>query len=420
MNHWSSTIRVLVRACACLPLALVPVACGEHSVSDAELPPELVAVRELPAAGAVEAPELLTPRLSARGVVKVLRTPGGIVDCMDADRQPGVPEGGRVAEPPPDPNAGHGAIVRSAAQIMHCPTGTVPLARDVQRFIKPPPPIAPPADPGCPLASATHLYSVVKHTVPRATGMSAILTVWDPDVSAGEFSLSQLWGASGDPCNHTEQTIEAGWIKLANEGFTRLFVYYTPDYYTTGCFDTCAFVSVANAYIIPGYSGNLYTSSFTGTKYQIQLTWLQKGGDWWLYYADVNADGSFIGGGWIGYFPGTLFNAAGISTGITEADFGGEVYPVNLVNPHTATDMGSGRFGSPTDGYLADWTAYQDVLTYSQSQDSTYHPLTVPVGTLYTPESQCYTGFYENDRDEGGNATLFFGGTGYSASCTTY
>jgi hypothetical protein len=116
-----------------------------------------------------------------------------------------------------------------------------------------------------------------------------------------------------------------------------LFVYWTPDGYNTGAYNTANFV-VKNQPIVPG--APLTTiSTAGGQQWELEMTWQLSNGNWWLY---VNQQV-------VGYFPGTLFGGGPLATGASEVDCGGETYSADGAWP----PMGSGQFASSGGGNAA-------------------------------------------------------------------
>ncbi|CAN6855546.1 unnamed protein product, partial [Brassica oleracea] len=71
-------------------------------------------------------------------------------------------------------------------------------------------------------------------------GTKATINVWDPIVEAsGDFSLAQIWVASGSYETNDLNTIEAGWQVFPSkygDAQPRVFTYWTSDTYYSGCY----------------------------------------------------------------------------------------------------------------------------------------------------------------------------------------
>ncbi|KAK8456956.1 hypothetical protein SEVIR_3G101400v4 [Setaria viridis] len=176
-------------------------------------------------------------------------------------------------------------------------------------------------------------------------GAKASLNVWPAQVaSPAEFSLSQIWvisGAFGNDLN----TIEAGWQvspQLYGDNNPRFFTYWTDDaYQETGCYNLhCSgFVQTSSRVAIGAAISPI--SSSGGRQFDITLLiWKDpRRGHWWLQLGS---------GALVGYWPSSLFTHLGTRAGMVQ--FGGEVVNARPAGaPHTATQMGSGRF--PGEGY---------------------------------------------------------------------
>ncbi|KAL6607765.1 hypothetical protein ACP70R_040828 [Stipagrostis hirtigluma subsp. patula] len=178
-------------------------------------------------------------------------------------------------------------------------------------------------------------------------GAKASLNVWAAQVaSPAEFSLSQLWLISGAFANDLN-TIEAGWQvspELYGDSSPRFFTYWTSDAYReTGCYNLhCAgFVQTSSRVAVGAAISPV--SSYGGRQFDVTvLIWKDpRRGHWWLQL------GSGAGGALVGYWPSSLFTHLGSHADM--AQFGGEVAGRPPGAPHTATQMGSGRF--PGEGY---------------------------------------------------------------------
>ncbi|XP_042518586.1 uncharacterized protein LOC122092337 [Macadamia integrifolia] len=104
-------------------------------------------------------------------------------------------------------------------------------------------------------------------------GTKGLLNVWNPRVKAADqFSLSQLWVTNGG-----NETIEAGWHVypqlFGGDNRTRLFVYWTNDYYQhTGCYNLVCpgFVQVSTK--VPVGVALEQVSTYQGNQYGMDIT----------------------------------------------------------------------------------------------------------------------------------------------------
>jgi hypothetical protein len=160
--------------------------------------------------------------------------------------------------------------------------------------------------------------------------MKAELSLWNVAATmSGDHTLSQVFairGVGGD-----KQTVEAGWIKRSLTD-SKLFVFYTPDNYTTSCYNTdCGFILQPGAPTVLNMSFSNY-SEIDGDQYHAEFLLLKDGimGDWWFRYQ----------GHWIGRWPRSLFDTNGLESESNYVGSQGEVFQTAST---TATDMGSGE-----------------------------------------------------------------------------
>ncbi|GAB4850371.1 hypothetical protein Ancab_029676 [Ancistrocladus abbreviatus] len=177
-------------------------------------------------------------------------------------------------------------------------------------------------------------------------GAHATITVWKPQLAQpnSDFSLSQIWITAGQN-GSTLQTIEAGWQvypRRTQSSDPKLFVYWTPDGYSTGCYDRkCpGWVLTSNQYS-PGMS--LQPSTYGGQQSELAMDIEkdQSTGNWWLYLSSTP----------IGYWPSSIYNGGLLATsGSDILSWGGEIVDSSGTNGfHTLTQMGSGHL--PNEGY---------------------------------------------------------------------
>jgi hypothetical protein len=248
----------------------------------------------------------------------------------------------------------------------------------------------------------------------KTWGASTTLNVWTPpEVEQWNFSLSQMWVVAGE--RPAEQTVEAGWISHGGAPGTphapRLFVYSTSDGYQTGCQNAeCGrFVKMASSQIVLDGAFTA-TSVQGGPQYIFTLRWqfcpastCDAWAGWWLKYETAAFQE------WVGFYPRGLFDSARLADGATQVSFGGEVYQLAL-DPHTSTDMGSGRF--PDEGFRA--SAYQRSLRMI-SPENMWQPITDErVFSVERPDCYLHGG---PEHAENWGDYFFFGGPGRSEAC---
>ena len=317
-------------------------------------------------------------------------TNGQLVDCVPREQQPGLrnPKTGRLDLQTDAPKfvlkeeTGTSADVRNPKERqvadltlkqgtrdrfgneMFCPVGTIPLRRitlaEMTRFrtlsdffSKGGHPFTGHGDqrgfhvPG----DSSHYYSAAFQNVNNIGGDSW-MNLWSPTVkSNGEMSLSQIWvgGGSGDGT----QTVEVGWQVYPDKwggNNAALFIFYTPNNYTDGCYNVeCSgFVQTANnVYLGSGFDHySTRDGGQWGFNIQVQRS---NAGDWWLYY---RGPGDYIP---FGYYPGRLYGSGQLSRNADSIGWGGE----DTGNP-SALQEGSGAL--PTEGWRR--AAYHDVVFY--------------------------------------------------------
>lgn len=369
----------------------------------------------------------LGSRYAPGALVDVAVTPSGrLFDCVDRDRQPGLrrPDGSfaPIAAPPPAPRDVSRATSAAAEQLavteaVPCPVGSVPTMHlDLETltrfgslrafFARGPQGLASPLKEGDTQgfagSTALHQYAGVKQTAANWGG-DAVFNLWDPYTArADEFSLSQIGVTRGTGSD--QQTLEAGWQEYRNlygDWEPHLFIYSTRDGYgATGCYNnSCGdFVQVAAA-PVPGVGFTTFSTQ-NGPQFAIQLRWQRDDANdnWWLVYGTT----------WVGYYPGTLFDAAGVRDQASQVQYFGEIINDDPSGAHTATDMGSG--GNPTRG------SQQVAYTRTMRTISTAN-VWQPASTAFEfrTDSDCYdvellssAGVFAN--------YYYFGGEGYDSS----
>jgi hypothetical protein len=237
-------------------------------------------------------------------------------------------------------------------------------------------------------------------------GAESVVNIWNPYIeNAGEFSLSQLWVQGG--FGSGLQSVEVGTQRWFGKN-SRLFVYYTANGYSSGCYNTdCGFVQVDHSvYLDADWSA--YSSS-GGPQYEKFLGIMKEGvtGDWWVRFGTDK---------WIGYWPRSLFNSAGLQSTASQFAYGGEVQDMDKSDRTMTVMGGDGSFAT------AGWqhAAYQRSLRYyTYFANNTFYWDNVDVLTSYGPQDDA-AGCY-NSRLTLGNSSWndyqFFGGPGLSATC---
>lgn len=241
--------------------------------------------------------------------------------------------------------------------------------------------------------SSTHYWAWGQQAVDNKGGDSR-LNVWKPDSDPGVFSLSQHWYVAGSGNN--TQTVEGGWQVYPGKYGTDnpcLFIYYTPDNYSSGCYnlDCGAFVQVNNNWVLGG--SLLPVSIDGGTQYIIRMQWQLYQGNWWLF---VQGRGGYDA---VGYYPGSKFNDGPIVTNAEYIKYGGETASDGSGN---AGEMGSGNFAN------TGWThaAYQRTIYYIDTNLTSHWANLTP----YQTQPSCYTIDMHNLSGGSWATYFYFGG----------
>ena len=168
----------------------------------------------------------------------------------------------------------------------------------------------------------------------------------------------------------------------------------------TGCYNgTCGDFVQYSATVAPTM-GWLTHSSVNGPQYIIQLRWQRDdtNDNWWL----------MLGTQWVGYYPGTLFDSAGVKNEAARVSYGGEIVDLNPV-AHTRTDMGSG--GYPAGGWAQ--TAYTRTLR-TISTSNVWQPAST--ATEFRTDAFCYDVALSFAGGPWADY-FYFGGEGYGPNC---
>jgi hypothetical protein len=118
-----------------------------------------------------------------------------------------------------------------------------------------------------------------------------------------------------------------------------------------------------------------------------------------------------VEGGYVGYYPRSMYNAAGLRYHADHIAFGGEITNHENLDLHTSTDMGSGQFSSGGFGVAA----YQSAMRYfyKVDADGVVRFRNIPALDPKVTDASCYDMSYES-----GSTTMYFGGPGYdSVNC---
>lgn len=248
--------------------------------------------------------------------------------------------------------------------------------------------------PGTGPDGASHWYATAD-LFGSTQGGRAVLNIWSPYTDIGDMSLSQLWAVRGSGSDL--QTVEAGWQRYPDKyGDTkpRLFIYYTSDNYNnTGCYnlDCGSFVQMDNTVVIGGW---LNASITNGTQHVISIGLdRQTDGNWWVKVGSV----------WVGYYPSSLFDSAGLGPRASKLSFGGEAGAFTS-QPHVDTNIGSGAF--PSAGWQK--AAYTRTAEYKISFNN-YAPASSWVENAAEP--LCYDIATATDTGAWGEY-FYFGGDG--------
>ncbi|XP_065616876.1 protein neprosin-like [Quercus suber] len=242
-------------------------------------------------------------------------------------------------------------------------------------------------------------YAVVKLEGGEYYGARASLNVWSPFVSYGEFSLAQIWVASGPPGELN--TVEAGWRVTSRENKTRLFTYWTSDgYQNEGCFNLeCpGFVQVNQNFVL---GSSLEPVSNATLSFDVGITIYKENGNWWLQVQDQV----------LGYWPGSIFTY--LASNATKINWGGEVYNSEPNGNHTRTQMGSGHFGSK--GRCGKASFFRNI-GYTDNSGKFRDVEAQSLNTFATRPS-CYNVKVANNTNGVFGTHFYFGGPGYSTQC---
>lgn len=117
-----------------------------------------------------------------------------------------------------------------------------------------------------------------------------------------------------------------------------------------------------------------------------------------------------VNGQWIGYYPASLYNAAGLRNQADQVSWFGEIVDSSSHNGTTATDMGNGHW--PYEGFQH--CAYMNNLLY---QSATNGGMQRYAGSAWASHPKCY-GVEEHFSNTGSWGSHFWwGGSGRNSQC---
>ncbi|MEU6665877.1 neprosin family prolyl endopeptidase [Streptomyces sp. NPDC046727] len=405
-----------------------------HFDGEGDRPPfarGLATVTESPAEAQARLEEIhqyLRDQYARRDIVASTVTEGGtMLDWVPIESQLG--DGGSVAEPPGENQPferldGDRPIEPTRFELEHPnaelgPPGTIPLVRlPVEK-------ITPEVGLNDWLAKGTHAMTVTptgELTTRAATvhkygssaqsvtayGTSGNINVWHTFVEySSEFSLGQLALTRGSGTGR--QTVEVGhqvYKDLYGDWLPHLFIFYTTNGHTqSGDYkggynqNVAGWVQASNTLYPGALSSPL--STFGGAQYQMALKVQLWQGNWWVQ----------VNGVWMGYYPASLFNSAGLRSQADVVHWFGEVVDDGTDPATTRTDMGSGRW--PYQGWQQ--CAFMNNLMYQSDTGGTMQPYR---GSAWSSHPNCYT---LEDHFSSGDASwgsyCWWGGSGRNSSC---
>ena len=361
---------------------------------------------------------------------------GRYADCIDINKQPSL--AGRplatapvapLNEPPVSPGGPTGSGTPAVSPLtqnlkdpfgndISCPDGTIPFARLTLERITTYPTLAaffakstngagqalsargveelesrgPSAQP--------HLYAYGFQQITNYGGHSW-LNLWSP---VGDFSISQQWYVGGS--GTSLQTAEGGWIVYPQHFSTQavLFIFWTPDAYSTGCYNLeCkAFVQNNNNWYLGG-TFDQYSVTGGGQR-GFDLQWKLYQGNWWLYLRGAGATYDTVG-----YYPGSIYNGGQLTKNAEIIEYGGEV--TRFTTADVWPQMGSGMF--PSKGYAQ--AAFQNTIYYNPRDENDGVGVWSDLTKVDVGSHSCWDiNITESDQGGGWGTFFFFGGPGGS------
>jgi hypothetical protein len=401
-------------------VALMTCGCGERTAeeeSEADLGKSEKSLSKVLVDDRAEMRQYLAER--AKDVVFTGTTKfGDLVECIPVVSQSSLHtpemEGQSIAQPPkegpplPESDPRYPDEQANVDIGDFCPTGTIPrlaiTLESLERFgslknyfQKSGATGVPPIYPGLTDPSGYSHWYAQAGLVQTNYGAGATFNIWAPYTDLHDFSLSQLWNVGGTGTGL--QTLEAGWQRYPDKyGDTKahLFIFSTSDGYQHGCYnlDCSRFVQTYPNIVI---GGTLTGSTKNGTQQITTLSYQREAGTghWWLYVQGIG----------VGYYPATLFSAAGIRTTASTIIFGGEI--ASSVAAHRDTNMGSSDGDYPSAGYGV--SAYTRTAQY-RSNPTTWSD--VPGWTPSAAEPLCYDIATGYESSSAWKRYFYFGGPG--------
>ncbi|MEV7280884.1 neprosin family prolyl endopeptidase [Streptomyces sp. NPDC093111] len=232
--------------------------------------------------------------------------------------------------------------------------------------------LTPPDDSGLlsPRAAAEPVHKYA-HALQFVTnfGTEGFINTWRPYVQwSNEFSLGQLWETRGSGAGFDLQTVEVGsqvYYDKYGDWYPHLFIFFTTKNYKLygdfigGYNNEVRGWEQLSSTVYPGV--RMAESVYGGAQYELAVKVMLYSGKWWIR----------VGNEWLGGYPTSLFNAAGLQDQAAIVDWGGEIIDDVAFHPEpTWTQMGSGHF--PFEG----WTraAYMRNLAYQSDAAGTMTP----------------------------------------------
>ena len=252
----------------------------------------------------------------------------------------------------------------------------------------------------------THKYANTSQGV-TAYGTEGNINAWDPYVEwSDEFSLGQLALARGGGSGF--QTLEVGqqeYRDLYGDWVPHLFVFYTTNNYTASGDNKGGYNQDVKGWV--QYSSSIHPgalsspqSQFGGTQYILSLKVQLWQGNWWVR----------VNGQWTGYYPASLYNAAGLRNQADQVSWFGEIVDSSAHAGTTATDMGNGHW--PYEGWQH--CAYMNNLLV---QNNTSGGMQRYSGSASASHPKCY-GVEEHFSNVGSWGSYFWwGGSGRNSQC---
>jgi Neprosin len=373
--------------------------------------------------------QYLSDRYRRRDVIAQTRTAAGLqLDWVPleslADGKPAdPPDEDRPIEPPKGERAAEAVRFElEDERAERGPAGTVPLVRKPIERIRPyvglndwlakgirAKRVAPPDRPGgleLPGSGSLHKYASTSQSV-TCYGTEGNINAWDPYVDrSDEFSLGQLALSRGS--GNDQQTLEVGtqeYRDLYGDWVPHLFVFYTTNNYTSQGDNLGGYNQDVDGWV--QYSSSIHPEAFItplsvsgGQQYILQIKVQLWQGNWWVR----------VHGSWIGYYPASLYDTAGLESQASRVAWYGEVVDSDDDPATTRTDMGNGHW--PYEGWQH--CAYMNNLLYQSTTGGAMSPYN---GASWASHPSCYNlETHFNNADSWGSY-FWWGGSGRNAQC---